>query len=105
MRISFFAAALALAGCASTPAPQAINLPAAAPDNINASQTPELEGDVMVLALSGGGARAAAFSLGALEGLRDMRATDGSSLLDHVRIVSGVSGGAILAAYYGQHGP
>jgi predicted acylesterase/phospholipase RssA len=44
------------------------------------------------LALSGGGFRAAAFHLGVLRGLRD------AGELDRVAIVSGVSGGALLAA-------
>ncbi|HWA22757.1 MAG TPA: patatin-like phospholipase family protein [Caulobacterales bacterium] len=102
MRAILLAAAFALAGCATAPAPRAINLPASSAQPANDDL--RLEGDVMVLAFSGGGARAAAFSLGALEGLRDMRAADGRTMLDHVRIVSGVSGGAILAAYFGQHG-
>ena len=102
MRAILLAAAFVLAGCATAPAPHAINLPAASAHP--ASEDISLEGDVMVLAFSGGGARAAAFSLGALEGLRDLRAADGRAMLDHVRIVSGVSGGAILAAYFGQHG-
>lgn len=103
MRATLLAAAFALAGCATTPEPRVINQPASAPLATASNDLP-LEGDVMVLAFSGGGARAAAFSLGALEGLRDMRAADGRALIDHVRLVSGVSGGSILAAYFGQHG-
>ncbi|MES1202644.1 MAG: patatin-like phospholipase family protein [Pseudomonadota bacterium] len=102
MRAILFAAAFALAGCATAPAPRVINLPASSTQPANDDL--RLDGDVMVLAFSGGGARAAAFSLGALEGLRDLHAADGRTMLDHVRIVSGVSGGAILAAYFGQHG-
>jgi predicted acylesterase/phospholipase RssA len=107
MRIPLVAATLALTGCVSTPAPRAINLAASTTENASAAEKDDLplEGDVLVVALSGGGARAAAFSLGALKGLSELKAADGASLLDHVRIVSGVSGGAILAAYYGQHGP
>lgn len=44
------------------------------------------------LALSGGGFRAAAFHLGVLKGLRQ------TGLLDRIDVVSGVSGGAMLAA-------
>ena len=44
------------------------------------------------LAMSGGGYRAAAFHLGVLRGLHE------AGLLSHVRVVSGVSGGALLAA-------
>jgi NTE family protein len=61
--------------------------------------------DLMVgLAFSGGGTRAAAFSLGVLaeiERTRVMTRTGAMSLLDRVDFVSGVSGGSVLAAYYG----
>jgi integrative and conjugative element protein (TIGR02256 family) len=46
------------------------------------------------LALSGGGARAIAFHLGCLRALHDRGA------LERVRVVSGVSGGAVAAAVY-----
>ena len=58
----------------------------------------------MALSFSGGGSRAAAFSLGVLEGFDETRVRTASgteSLLDHVDFVSGVSGGSIIAAYYG----
>ena len=102
-RIAVPTLALLIAGCA-TASPPPIN-----PRSASASPPPAmdrgLEGDVIVLALSGGGARSTAFSLGALQGLRDLRARDGRTVLDHVRIVTAVSGGSIMAAYYGQHGP
>lgn len=63
-----------------------------------------LEGDAVALAFSGGGARAAAFSYGILLGLREMPAAGGGTLLDHVVLMSGVSGGAITAAWFGLHG-
>jgi NTE family protein len=62
---------------------------------------------VVALALSGGGMRAAAFSYGVLTGFDDTRVrSDGKtiSLLDHIDFVSGVSGGSVLAAYYGLKG-
>jgi NTE family protein len=61
----------------------------------------------VVVALSGGGARAAAFGLGVL---RELKATEFSlegratTLLDQVALVSGVSGGSILAAHYAAFG-
>jgi len=58
-----------------------------------------------MLAFSGGGARAASFSYGVLLGLRDMPGTNGRTRLDDVALVTAVSGGAITAAYFGQHGP
>lgn len=95
-------AMLALAGCA-TPARNPINAPAA--HNAAPAEPLSLEGDVIALAMSGGGARAAAFSLGVLQGLREMPAGDGRTLLDHVALVTSVSGGSITAGYFGQHGP
>jgi NTE family protein len=58
---------------------------------------------VVVLTFSGGGTRAAAFAYGVMEGLRDSPVKgekQDNSLLDEVELVSGVSGGSILAAYY-----
>ena len=46
------------------------------------------------LALSGGGARAIAFHLGCMRALHDR------SVLDRVDVISGVSGGSVLAAMY-----
>lgn len=62
---------------------------------------------MMAVTLSGGGARAAAFGLGVL---RELKATafmlDGepTTLLDHTAVISGVSGGSILAAHYAAFG-
>ncbi len=58
----------------------------------------------VLLAFSGGGTRAAAFSFGLMEELRQVRYTagDGSKrrLLDDVEIISSVSGGSFTSAYY-----
>jgi len=59
---------------------------------------------VVALAFSGGGMRAAAFSHGVLTALADtsIRTRSGpTSLIDRVDIISGVSGGAVPAAYFG----
>ncbi len=59
------------------------------------------------VALSGGGARAAAFGLGVLEELKATRfELDGrdTTLLDEVGVISGVSGGSVLATYYAAFG-
>ncbi|MBI2525945.1 MAG: patatin-like phospholipase family protein [Candidatus Rokubacteria bacterium] len=55
----------------------------------------------VVLAFSGGGTRAAAFSYGVMEALRDARHTGGRPLLEDVDVISSVSGGSFTAAYYG----
>lgn len=62
------------------------------------------EGDVIALSFSGGGTRAAAFSFGVLEQLDRMKSPRGRPLLDHIGMVSGVSGGAITASYFGLKG-
>lgn len=61
----------------------------------------------VVLAFSGGGTRAAAFSYGVLEALKRTHIqVDGqiSSLLDQVDVITSVSGGSYTAAYYGLFG-
>ena len=63
-----------------------------------------IEGDAIALAFSGGGARAASFSLGVLLQLREMKDTGGRPLLGRVTLIPAVSGGAITAAYFGQAG-
>lgn len=97
-------AVLALTGCVTASFSNPVNRPL----TIAASrpQPPGLnvEGDVVALSFSGGGARAAAFSLGVLEGLREMPRAGGGTLLDRVALVSAVSGGSITAAYFGQRG-
>jgi NTE family protein len=62
---------------------------------------------LLILAFSGGGTRAAAFSYGVLEELRATQVSLGGrrrSLLDEVDIISGASGGSFTAAYYGLFG-
>jgi len=62
----------------------------------------------VVVTFSGGGKRAAAFSYGVLEALRDVEVTtpDGERhpLLDEIDLISAVSGGAFTAAYYALNG-
>ena len=64
--------------------------------------------DIVVLAFSGGGTRAAAFSYGILELLRGTAviARDGQRerLLDSVDVITGVSGGSFTALAYGLYG-
>jgi len=60
--------------------------------------------DLIVLALSGGGARAASFHLGVLQALRDTPGRDGRPLSEHIALITSVSGGSVVAAYYALHG-
>src|SRR3954469_2426403 len=60
---------------------------------------------LVCLSFSGGGTRAAAFSVGVLRALRDTKIQGGAKrLIEEVDVVSGVSGGAFTAAYYGLYG-
>jgi NTE family protein len=65
--------------------------------------TPDL---LVIVAMSGGGKRSAAFSYGALKGLRDLKlqtSVGPRPLLGEVDAIAGVSGGSFTAAYYGLH--
>jgi len=99
MRALLVALVSLIAACA-TPAP--VNAPSALP--APAARDVDSGADVLVLALSGGGARAASFSLGVLQGLRDMRGHDARPLTQHIAMVTAVSGGSVLAAHFGLHG-
>jgi NTE family protein len=105
------ACALLLSGCASTH--YEINAPL---DQVQLSRgyrpkvlfekSPD-DRFFLLLTFSGGGARAAALGFGVLEALRDTPIHwegQTTSLLDQVDIVSGVSGGSILAASFALDG-
>lgn len=104
MRSTAFALALLACACAGTPDTTPINTRLVTASNVQTDVDLGTEGDVIALALSGGGARAASFSLGALQQLRDMAGADGKPLIERVGLVTAVSGGAITAAWFGLHG-
>lgn len=63
---------------------------------------------VILMAFSGGGARAAGLSFAVLQQLRSLtyqRQNTTVSLLDRVKVVSSVSGGSVTAAYFGASTP
>lgn len=99
-RFAFVFAAL-LSACA-TAATAPINAPLAGA--LMAAHERDAGDDLIILALSGGGARAASFHLGVLQAMRDMRGRDGRPLTDHIALITSVSGGSVFAAYYGLHG-
>jgi len=106
-RFAAFALAL-LAGCAAVNEP--INQVASGPHPSAgvAAQRPSSDDDIYIgLAFSGGGTRASAFAFGMLQQLRatNRSTKNPNGLLSHVRLVSGVSGGSVTAAYYGLTGP
>lgn len=100
-------AMLVLAACSTTK--PWINQPQASADAMHeeAAVAPAPRPIIAAVTLSGGGARAAAFGLGVLQELKatsfemDGRATN---MLDEVGLISGVSGGSILASYYAAFG-
>src|SRR5436853_6562300 len=99
-RLTMVVIAIALGGCAVLPLYVATNEPVGpgvAPTRATANLV--LPDDVFVgVALSGGGARAANFSLAVLQEL------DRLGILTHVSAISSVSGGSLAAAYYGLYG-
>ncbi len=109
-RLSQLAAAVVLAGCATRP----VNPPL---EHVDHTQGYRFETrqhhlrdreNLLILAFSGGGTRAAAFSYGVLEALRDIEVIgkDGKRFraLDDVSIIAGVSGGSFTALAYGLQG-
>jgi len=107
---SFAFLALVLAGCATRP----VNAPLAKADpktGYRYETRTERPGNdpstIVVLAFSGGGMRAAAFSYGVLEELRRTEVVlkgRRSRLIDEVDLITGVSGGSFTALAYGLHG-
>ena len=104
-------AIMALAGCASRPVNERLTQ-----FDPNAGYRPYLlipkrenndPRTLFILAFSGGGTRAAAFSYGVLEELRGTEITvDGQRrrLIDEVDIITGVSGGSFTALAYALYG-
>jgi NTE family protein len=105
------AALAALGGCA-TSTMRPVNPPLAHVDRHEgyrlATRPVTNRGDtIVILAFSGGGTRAAAFSYGVLDELRRTSLTvddKPSRMLDQVDIITGVSGGSFTALAYGLYG-
>jgi len=107
---ALLAAIAFVAGCATRP----INPPTAEyePDKTYRIERPsdntEDNATLVVLAFSGGGTRAAAFSYGVLETLRDMEVQTRSGrhirALDTVDVITGISGGSFTALAFGLYG-
>src|SRR5262245_8578414 len=101
---------LALAGCATRP----VNPPLERYDPSQPlvigrpGQTAIQRENIVILAFSGGGTRAAAFSYGVLEALRDIEVVGPAGrhirLLDDVDVITGISGGSFTALAYGLYG-
>jgi NTE family protein len=102
--------ALVVGGCATRPVnPRIEQFDAKTPYGFERRlEHPEDRDNFVLLAFSGGGTRAAAFSYGALEALRDMQVTTRSGrklrALDEVDVITGISGGSFTALAYGLYG-
>ncbi len=101
---------LGLTGCATRP----VNPPITSVDAetgytfLNRQKYFKNQDNLVILAFSGGGTRAAAFSYGVLEYLRRTEAIGPAGnkirLLDAVDVITGVSGGSFTALAYGLYG-
>ncbi|MDQ8726240.1 patatin-like phospholipase family protein [Bradyrhizobium sp. LHD-71] len=103
--VGVMALGAALLGCATVHnAPVNLPLTGSASENLRVGiEDPAYLDDVLVgLTFSGGGTRAAAFSFGVLEEMNRIPLRGASSaLIERIDFISGVSGGAVTAAYYG----
>jgi NTE family protein len=110
LRLAGCVALLATAGCATRP----VNPPIERADHdagyryqTRARYASDRD-NLVLLAFSGGGTRAAAFSYGVLESLRhiELAAPGGRSVraIDEVEVITGVSGGSFTALAYGLYG-
>jgi NTE family protein len=109
--IAILIAATALAGCASRPVNERITQAdprtGYRPYLLLPKRKNNDPGTLFILAFSGGGTRAAAFSYGVLEELRRTEITvDGQRrrLIDEVDSITGVSGGSFTALAYALYG-
>lgn len=94
---------LMLLGCAPWNQPQ--NQPLQG-ENAPLSDPAPGDGELYIgLAFSGGGMRATAFAYGMLQELKAVDTGTPNGLLDNVHLVSGVSGGSVMAAQLGLKGP
>ena len=107
--LSILLAALSLSACTlSDVGPINTHVATVGPSSPRSIPNPTDGGSTIVgLAISGGGTRAAAFGYGVLRGLDEVvvdRRSGGRTLVDDIRMISGTSGGAVTAAYFGLKG-
>ena len=108
--LALCAAMILVAGCATRPFNEPIgHYNPDEPYKIERpSENAEDNATLVILAFSGGGTRAAAFSYGVLETLRDMEVTTKSGrhvrVLDTVDVITGISGGSFTALAFGLYG-
>jgi NTE family protein len=101
---------LFLSGCATRPInPRLMTLANTTPYQFEKMETKRgTSENLVILAFSGGGTRAAAFAYGVLEALRRIELVTNAGgtirLLDEVDLITGVSGGSFTALAYGLYG-
>jgi NTE family protein len=102
---------LLLGACATRPVNPPITQIDPRPDTASRRARPRATNsreNLVILAFSGGGTRAAAFSYGVLEFLRrtEVVAANGAKfrLIDSIDVITGVSGGSFTALAYGLYG-
>jgi NTE family protein len=105
------AAALLVGGCSSLSVPMNEPLRSAAGNTeyrlLDMNRSGGAESALVLVALSGGGKRSAAFAFGVLRGMRDIQVRPegkDSTLLNEVDLLAGVSGGSFPAAHFGLYG-
>ena len=110
-RLAIFGFAILLAGCATRPVNPPITQVEPASGyrfEVRQARVPDSNKNLVILAFSGGGTRAASFSYGVLEFLRNTKIATAKGetvrLLDQVDLITGVSGGSFTALAYGLYG-
>jgi NTE family protein len=93
---------LGLVGCATSIDTRTVNAPRSALA-VPPAATNVASEQVIGLSLSGGGLRATAFAFGVVQALAES-APGQPAVLDDLGFISSVSGGSLLAAYYGLNG-
>ena len=106
--LAALAVALLLPGCATRFENQPLAAGQSNPER-RAVEVSNPERPLILVAISGGGSRAAALGWVVLRDLRQYRypTTDGASrpLIDDIAVVSSVSGGSVIAAHFVLNGP
>lgn len=104
MRAKIAAASLSLFLLAACSSPHPVTpLPAPSLDPVLDYAGPGAE-RLLIVALSGGGKRAAAFAQGALNAMAGTPLTDGRTMLDEIDVLSSTSGGSVTAANFALNG-
>jgi NTE family protein len=106
-RLLTLSAALFVIGCASYPYNPPIDHPQTLKDGYRWATTTIPNDDnrlFVIVTISGGGTRAAGLGYEVLQQLNATKLNDGTTVLQHVKVISSVSGGTFAAMDYGLRG-